>query len=499
MFQNHRSSSLPVAVIGAGPVGLAAASYLIERGETPLIFEAGESVGASMLKWGHVRVFTPWRYITDKAARRLLENTDWFHPDHEHFPTGAEIVNDYLRPLSNVSEIRDNLHLQTRVLNVTRQGFDKMKTSRREDAPFVVTVETADGDEAHYTVKAVIDASGTYESPNPLGANGVPALGERKLRDHIYYGIPDVLGQLRSRYANRKVLVVGSGHSAFNAIIDLTKLAEAEPDTEIIWAVRRTSIGQMFGGGDADALSARGELGTRVQNLVSRGMLRFVTNFRASELRAIGDQVEVIDKNGIVIGPVDEVITTTGFRPDLSILSEMRLELDAAVESPAALAPLIDPNIHSCGTVRPHGAAELKHPEPNFYIIGMKSYGRAPTFLMLTGYEQARSVVAAIAGDWQSAREVQLELPETGVCVSDLSGEGAACCGTTSQAAPALVSLSNIVVNERLLQPAGLQTVGLSASAPTLVTSTRDCGCDDTCCGDGARSTSCGCDTACCS
>ena len=108
----------------------------------------------------------------------------------------------------------------------------------------------------------------------------------------------------------------------------------------------------------------------------------------------------------------------------------MRLDLDPAVESPRALAPLIDPNLHSCGTVRPHGAEELKHPDANLFAIGMKSYGRAPTFLMLTGYEQARSVVSAIAGDWEAARRVELVLPETGVCSLDRDVESSgACCG----------------------------------------------------------------------
>mgnify|MGYP002787580520 FL=1 len=130
------------------------------------------------------------------------------------------------------------------------------------------------------------------------------------------------------------------------------------------------------------------------------------------------------------IGPVDEVIVATGFRPDWSILSELRLDLDPAVQSPRALAPLIDPNVHSCGTVRPHGAEALKQPEPNLFAIGMKSYGRAPTFLLLTGYEQARSVVSAIAGDWDAARRVDLVLPDTGVCATDRIDDSAGCCST---------------------------------------------------------------------
>ena len=415
-------ADLPVVVIGAGPVGLAAAAHLIARGETPLIFEAGATVGASMLAWGHVRVFTPWRYVIDKAAQTLLGPTGWQHPDPEHYPTGAEIVHEYLVPLAHVPEIQPHLHLNSRVVRIARQGFDKMKTAGREEVPFVVMVETAEGTEARYLAKAVIDASGTYRSPNPLGANGIPALGENQWRGRIYYGIPDVLGAQQARYAGRNVLVVGSGHSAFNTILDLVKLTEVAPETKIIWAVRRARIGQMFGGGESDNLAARGALGQRVRDLLQQGTIQFVTNFRVAELRPQGEQIEVIGENGS-IGPVDEIVATTGFRPDLGLLSELRLDLDPAVESPRVLAPLIDPNIHSCGTVRPHGAEELKQPEPDFYIIGMKSYGRAPTFLLLTGYEQARSVVAAITGDWEAAREVQLELPESGVCSTRREGD----------------------------------------------------------------------------
>ena len=128
---------------------------------------------------------------------------------------------------------------------------------------------------------------------------------------------------------------------------------------------------------------------------------------------------------------VDRIVVATGFRPDLSFLGELRIALDPAVEAPPALAPLIDPNLHSCGTVPPHGIAELSHPEPGFTIVGSKSYGRAPTFLMATGYEQVRSVVADIAGDHEAARDVRLVLPETGVCNSDPLPQAAAsgCCG----------------------------------------------------------------------
>ena len=445
MVQHH----LPVAVIGAGPVGLAAAAHLLARGETPIVLESGSSVGASIRSWAHVRVFSPWQYMIDGAAASLLERSGWTSPPAEALPTGGELVARYLEPLATLPEITLRLHLNTRVVSVARLGFDKMKTPGREDAPFVVRV-SRNGAEDEILAKAVIDASGTYTSPNSLGANGAPAIGEPANADRILYGIPDVLGAGRARYAGRRVLVVGSGHSAFNALIELGKLAAEVPETRVTWAIRRADLRQLFGGESADMLPARGALGTAVRSIVAAGSLTLVTGFRVARLERTADGMVVssLDRD---LDPVDEIIGATGFRPDLSLFTELRVDLDPAVEAPSALAPLIDPNVHSCGSVPPHGEAELRHPEAGFYVVGMKSYGRVPTFLTLTGYEQVRSVVAAIAGDMEAARDVQLVLPETGVCSSGLSdsdagGGSAVCCGTSPEDTQAAASLIPILV-----------------------------------------------------
>jgi thioredoxin reductase len=432
-------------VIGAGPVGLAAAAHLLAQGEDPVIFEAGPHVGANVLAWGHVRLFSPWRYMVDAAARELLTASGaWLKPDADVYPTGHELVEEYLAPLAALPAMRSRLRLNARVVQVTRDGVDKMKTEGREDVPFALTVQSPDGSQERFLARAVIDASGTTATPNPLGAAGVPAIGERQLADRIFYGIPDVLGAHRDRYAGRRVLVVGSGHSAFNALLDLVDLADTAPGTTITWAIRRPShrLSTLFGGGINDVLPARGVLGERVQRLVEDQRLHLVSGFKVGRLTETAEGI-LVSGDDEVIGPVDEIIATTGFRPDLSLLSELRLDLDSAVESPKSLAPLIDPNVHSCGSVPAHGEAELRHPESGAYIVGMKSYGRAPTFLMLTGYEQVRSIAAAIVGDWEAAQDVQLVLPETGVCSSGILAERGvasaeeACCGSAPAAEPA--------------------------------------------------------------
>ncbi len=427
-------NTLPIAIIGAGPVGLAAAAHVLARGETPLVLEAGASVGASIRKWGHVRLFSPWRYAVDPASERLLAATGWAAPDLDAYPTGHELIDGYLAPLAATPALRMHLRLGARVTAVARQGFDKMKTDGREDAPFVLYIEDATGAEETVLARAVIDASGTWELPNPLGANGLPAPGERAAAPFIHYGIPDVRGAARADYAGKRVVVVGSGHSAFNAVLDLATLIEEEAAGSLTWAVRRRTLGQVFGGGENDALEERGKLGQRVRGLVERGTLRLVTGFKTARVLTGPEGVTLVGEDE-TLPPTDMIVAATGFRPDLAMLRELRLDLDPAVESPTVLAPLIDPNLHSCGTVRPHGAFELKHPEHDFFIAGMKSYGRAPTFLMLTGYEQVRSIAAALAGDWVAARKVELTLPETGVC-SGGGGADDSCCAAPAAAAP---------------------------------------------------------------
>ncbi|MGH7278775.1 MAG: flavoprotein, partial [Candidatus Rokuibacteriota bacterium] len=323
-----------------------------------------------------------------------------------------------LEPLARLPALRPHLRLGTRVVAVTRQGFDKLKTEGRGGAPFSVHTVSTGGTEEAVPAAAVIDASGTYASPNPAGAGGIPAPGEAALAPRIFYGIPDVLGARRPRYAGRRVLVIGSGHSAFNVLLDLAELHRQAGTTTVTWAIRRKDATALYGGGAADALPARGQLGVAVRDLVASCGVRLVTDFRTARLDTAADGVIVTDDTGNGLPAVDEIIAVTGFRPDLAPLRELRLALDPSLESPVALAPLIDPNVHSCGTVPPHGADALQHPEPGLYVVGMKSYGRAPTFLMLTGYEQVRSVAAALTGDLAAARSVELKLPETGVCSS---------------------------------------------------------------------------------
>lgn len=428
------ANELPVAVLGAGPVGLAAAAHLHARGLPALVLEAGSGAGTSVREWGHVRLFSPWRYLVDPQVRRMLERQGWKHPDPEAHPTGDELVNGLLEPLAALPEIAPNLWFRHRVTAVTRLGFDRMKTTGREQAPLLVVAEGPQG-EVRIRARAVIDATGTWATPSPLGAGGVPAAGERENARRIRHGVPDVLGAERARYEGRRTLVIGSGHSAFNAAIDLATLAEETPGTEVMWAVRRSEPGQMFGGGDADALSERGVLGDRARALVSRRGVDFITGFAVERLEPDGKGLAVVAEDGRRL-VVDEVVAATGFRPDLGLTRELRLDLDPVTEAPVRLAPLIDPNVHSCGSVRPHGEAELAHSEADFYAVGMKSYGRAPTFLMLTGYEQVRSVVAFLAGDVEAARRVELVLPETGVCSANLPGTDVPCCGPKAEADP---------------------------------------------------------------
>ena len=430
---------LPVVVIGAGPIGLAAAAHLQERDVEVRVLERGATSGAAVGEWGHVRLFSPWSELVDPAARRLLERGGWQAPRQTRYPTGQEWVDAYLRPLG---EALGCVSTDADVVAVTREDRDRLVTSGRARSAFVVRVRRPDGVEV-VRARAVVEASGTWTTPNPLGADGIPAIGEEVHADRILHRMPDLRDdRVRGRYAGRHVVVAGTGASAKGTLIALASLAEQHPATRVTWLVRRARIGAAFGGSGRDELSERGALGEQARRAVEQSAITPVLGFRAARVLAADGRLVVEGSDSRRIDEVDEIIALTGFRPDLSHLTELRLDLDPVLQAPRLLAPLIDPNEHSCGTVEPHGARELEQPEPGFYVAGMASYGRASSFLALTGFEQVRSVAAAIAGDHAAAAKVELALPDTGVCggAGDFDApqaDGAGCCGTT----PAVLDL----------------------------------------------------------
>ncbi len=421
-----------VAIIGAGPVGLAAGAQALERGLTPIIFEQGAEVAHAIRQWQHVKMFSPWEFNVDTAAEKLLNDTGWDRPDNDELPTGRELIERYIKPLGIQTILKQYIKLSAKVTAISRVGLDKLMTAGREQAKFEIRY-TQDNKQQVALADAVIDISGTWSTPNPAGSNGLPAFGEPEAAEHISYVMPDVLGEKRAQFANKRVAVLGGGHSAVGTILDLVTLKEEAPDTNITWLVRGEDTERSFGGGDNDQIEARGALGTKFKHLIEGGKITIKSGFYLSHIAQQTDGLKIssgaVEENKNVT--VDELVVSTGFRPDYSFASELRLELDPATECPPILAPMIDPNVHSCGTVRPHGARELAQPETGFYIAGMKSYGRAPTFLMITGYEQVRSIIADIVGDKEGAARVELVLPETGVCSAPLDNEED-CCEPTS-------------------------------------------------------------------
>jgi len=438
-LHSRRLDTLPVAIIGAGPIGLAAAANLVERGIDFVVYESGGQVGSSIRQWGHTRLFSPWKHVVDPVSRRLLEATGWELRAPEALPTGSELVEQYLEPLAALEPIASRIRTGVSVEAITRQGMDRTRTANRSTTPFLLRVHGPDGVE-EVTARAVIDASGTYETPNSLASSGLAPLGLADVADRISHALPDVLGRDRDRFAGKHTTVVGAGHSAANTLLALAELAEQEPDTRVTWLLRNASAVRVTSSDD-DELAARATIGRRVERFVAVGRIEVVDRFEISRVGRTDDGVRLYGARAGAPAQYDTdvVVNATGFRPNLDMLREIRLELDDIVEAPRRLAPLIDPNVHTCGTVEPHGFAELEHPEPAFFLAGMKSYGRAPTFLLATGYEQVRSITAWIAGDLSAATNVELVLPATGVCSTSLPA-GSSCGVDSAASEPAAAS-----------------------------------------------------------
>ncbi len=234
------------------------------------MLEAGDRAGHAVRQWSHVRMFSPWTYNIDRASERLLRDAGWNSPDPDQYPTGGELLEQYLVPLATRTALSGHIQTNARVISIARAGFDKVKSAGRETAPFEIRYQNGKGPST-VRADAVIDASGTWNAPNPAGVNGLDAIGEAAHADRIAYGMPDVFGAARARYANKVVAVLGAGHSAVGTILDLARLKQAESETRIVWLLRGDNPEKSFGGGANDKLAARGELGKVFADLVQGG------------------------------------------------------------------------------------------------------------------------------------------------------------------------------------------------------------------------------------
>ena len=397
-----------LAVIGAGPIGLEAASVGLDRGFDVHVFERGE-VGSHLLAWGHVSLFTPWRMSWGPGGRTRLERSGWRPPDPELFPTGAEMVERYIAPLAALPELKSRIHTHSQVIHVGRRGLlkgDATGKPERRDHPFRLLVRDQGGRENFLHAYSVIDASGVYGQPNWAGDGGIPARGELHLAPQMSYHVDDVLGLRRGRYAGKRVMVIGAGASAATVVSDLVALATEAPGTSVVWVTRRP-LDEIYTVIQDDALPRRRELFERARAIARSG---------GPVTHAGGVVVEGFEYNSAthryrvaLSGPdggtprveeADQVIVNTGFGPDNSIYRELQIHECYASRGPMKLAAALLGST-DCMTVPAFGAGVLENPEPDFYILGNKSYGRSSHFRLENGYRQVDEALQKLGQDQQ--------------------------------------------------------------------------------------------------
>ena len=423
-----------IAVLGAGPTGLEAALAAQRRGWDVTVYESAPHVAGHVRAWGHVRLFTPWSMSVSPSTADLLglELSD------TECPTG----HDYADHLERVAtRLGDRVVTRTRVEAIAREGLlkdEEIGSDVRAARPFRLLVTGSDGEERFETADVVLDCTGTYGNPAPTGAGGIPAQGERRFGDRVVRQIPDVIGT-PERWLGRDVLLVGAGNSAQTVARDLALVG-----ARLTWAVRAAS--PTWGAVQDDVLPDRAAL-VASSRALAHGGAQLHTGVVVERLQqAAGDRIAVTlrDAGGRATEvEVDEVVSMTGAVGDSSLYRQLQVHECYATEGPMSLAAtLLGSEGGDCLTQVSAGVDALRNPEPRFFVLGIKSYGRAPTFLMATGYEQVRSVAAHLAGDEAAASAVRLVLPETGVCSTSLAPKVESCCGgstkKTDASAPAI-------------------------------------------------------------
>ncbi len=408
-------SARRIAIVGAGPIGLEMALRVSREGCEVVVFEAGR-VAEHFAQYGPVRLFTPFRMNSTALGRELLHAAGAKLPDDEEVLTAAELRERYLLPLSRLPELSGAIRGETRIGAVAREGSSK-GTSRERAAgrPFLLRIERSGAGPAGLErADAVIDASGVYATANATGPGGLPSLGEESLGDRVERRLPDISGQGRAHYAGKRTLLVGDGRSAANAIADLDQMVRAGGEgtrTRLEW-IHRERGGDAFApapAGELEALPVLRDLAQRATQIAREASwIRHhpgatIGGFRELPSGAIeatlagagGDESRI---------EVDRVLALVGYRPDLSLFRELQIHLCYASEGPMALAAAIlaagakDPSAsQGCLGQVSHGPETLRNPEPDFYILGAKSYGRNPDFLLTIGHQQIEDVMTLLA------------------------------------------------------------------------------------------------------
>jgi thioredoxin reductase len=386
-----------IAILGAGPTGLEAALAAAEKGCPFTLYEAASSVAGNVRAWGHVRLFTPWEMNVSPRMRRHLEAAGREVPTGSECPTGNNLAARLFEPLAALPEIAPHLRLGVRVLSVGRTGLlkhEEIATPERGRRPFRLLL--ADGSDREWTETAdvVIDATGTWGNPNTLGDAGIFAPGERALAGEIRRDIPDFSNEAVS-WAGKTVLLAGAGHSAQTAARELARLAQEAPGTEVIWLLRNPE--PSWGAHDGDPLPERTSLAASSAALAA-GSSPAVTVRRGAVVEEISKpngRFEVVLRNG---GDperiaVDRVLSLTGSVGDHGLYRQLQVHECYATCGPIKLsAAILGAGSSDCLAQSSHGADTLTNPEPNFFILGAKSYGRNNTFLMRIGWEQVGEV-----------------------------------------------------------------------------------------------------------
>ncbi|MEK6247037.1 MAG: NAD(P)/FAD-dependent oxidoreductase, partial [Planctomycetales bacterium] len=395
-----------IAVLGAGPIGLEAALYGRFLGYDVQVYEQGRVAG-NVLSWGHVRMFSPFALNRSPLGLAALAAQDpsWCPPEDEALLTGNLFANQYLIPLSQTDLLADHIHTRTTVVAIGRSSATKMAPvidrEQRAIDPFLLLVRDGDGVESYTEADIVIDASGVYQNHGWMGQGGIPAVGETSLQSKFVYGLADVLGQDREHYLGKHTLVVGSGYSAATTVVTLSELAEQSSETQVTWVTRRTGPRGPVSEVPNDRLSGRQGLAETANRLAPDKDMVCVSLLPETHIVAVTSEQDrfLVQLTGQHAGElqVDRVIANVGFRPDSSIYRELQVHQCYASEAPMQIATtLLGEASGDClGQESPPSSALLTT-EPNFYILGNKSYGRDPRFLISIGLEQIRQIFSVI-------------------------------------------------------------------------------------------------------